>query len=118
MRPAPCLPGLFDQGAPRETKRVNVPRTSVEAYQRTHAETRIATVLSELNSYSIKYCHPPTSAELTQWRHYHSRYSTDDLLYIRRGLSDALAKGLVEHGPSRRCAVSGTQALTWRVRSR
>lgn len=102
---------LFSQDAPRRRKKaVNVPRTSVLAYQEQPRDTRVQHVLEMLPDRSV------TSAELAKMRYWTA--TTDDVLYIRRGLSDALALGLVEHAPARKCAVSGRTCLTWRVRTR
>lgn len=104
----------------REKKAVNVPRTSVEAYQRTHKHTRMADVTLWLSEHIKTRQQYPTSAELARlWGpapYWDGKYIP--ILYVRRGLSDALQKGLVEHAGKRTCTVAGSSALTWKVRSR
>lgn len=117
-----ALPGLYETPERVEltpSKRVNVPRSSVEAYHRTHAGERAATVTRWLWACTM-VAEGMTSAELTArvCRESREACTTERLLYVRRGLSDALAKGLVEHGPKRDCKVAGTLAVTWKVRSR
>jgi hypothetical protein len=101
-------------GAPRRRKAGRVPVTSAVAYQAAHPQTRMTKVLSMLTFVDA----PVTSAELSSrfsgWQWPTMEYT----LYVRRGLSDALSAGLVEHAGKRLCAVSGTLALTWRVVSR
>jgi hypothetical protein len=94
-----------------ERKRGFVPASSVEAYQRTHKDTRVSVVVDLLDG-----LRPTTSAELT--RFYNAYPTTDDLLYVRRGLSDAQKLGLVEHAGKRPCTVAKTLAVTWKVKSR
>jgi hypothetical protein len=62
---------------------------------------------------------PLTSAELAGWMFGHP-VSTDDLLYVRRGLSDAQDAGFVEHVPNgkRKCTVGGCTCVTWKLRTR
>lgn len=62
----------------------------------------------------------PTSAELARWMADEDgiRLTTDHLLSVRRGLSDALKLGLVKHAGERRCAVTGRLCVTWRVVTR
>ncbi len=113
----------------RPRKRVSVPRTSVLAGQAVNRDGRaffIVEFLRQVNHEGIE----PTSAEIAQDAHYggdHSmEFDMEDLapaplaflLHVRRGLSDALARGFVEHAPSRKCAVSGKTCVTWRLRSR
>jgi hypothetical protein len=107
-------------GAPRRKKAGRVPVTSALAYQAAHPNERASAVTFEAESYWHEHSQFPTSAELADW-HARGHGMLGDLtitLWIRRGLSDALAAGLVEHAGKRKCAVSGTLALTWRVVSR
>ena len=113
---------LFPDPSPvRARRRSQVPASSVEAYQRTHADGRVAAVFAWLQE-MVRGQAEPTSAELARWRWrsqgYRGPVSTDCVLYVRRGLSDALAKGLVEHAGKRTCSVAGTSAITWKVRTR
>jgi len=114
-------PSLFNQPAPREKKRGHVPRTSVEAYHQTDVATRSRTVLAWLREWDTRAAHDqvpalwPTSAELAQFA---LPTGLVQLLYIRRGLSDLLATGAVQHAASRRCRVSGRTCLTWRTTGR
>lgn len=109
-------PSLLTDIDQRDRKRINVPRTSVEAGRAVNRDARMNRVLDALSDWVDE----PTSAELASWffQHYVERPTTDQVLYVRRGLSDLLAAGYVEHGPARKCAVSGKKCLTWRVRSR
>jgi len=110
----PCLPGLFaePESTFREKKAVNVPRTSVLAYQERNRTGRVDYVLQAITHLTAA----ATSAELCSQSFGDTR--TDGLLYIRRGLSDALALGLVEHAGQRVCRVSGRTCITWRLRQR
>lgn len=107
----------------REKKRGHVPRTSVAAYEATDASGRMASVLEWLRG-CTQWEQAPTSAELASWRwrrvYAGGSASTDCLLYVRRGLSDARAAGLVEHVPhgERTCRVTGRKSVCWRVRGR
>ena len=113
-------PDLF--GAAPDTARphkaVNVPRTSVLAYQEQKPTERATAVTAWLSACG----QVPTSAELAQWRWttqgHRGDVGLDCLLYTRRGLSDARKLGLVEHAGQRKCAMSGRQCVLWRVRTR
>lgn len=107
---------LFDAPLPRETKRGRVPRSSVLAYRERPRSQRAAWVTAALTEWAGRDDMPPTSAELSA----NLFGERDDLwtLQVRRGLSDALALGLVEHAGERPCAVSGRTCVTWRVVAR
>lgn len=119
-------PTLFD--AQQRTKKwVNVPRTSVAVYRETDSSGRVRRIVDLLSIWHEVMTEDdkmPTSAELSEMIVYRqeewaARWNdTQRLLYVRRGLSDALAKGLVERGPARVCQVSGKKCLTWRIRGR
>lgn len=119
-------PDLFGQApdTSRPHKAVTVPRTSVEACLETDREGRSVRVLERLRGWGMAGRGWPTSAELAAWMSGESKPSTDAVLFVRRGLSDLLADGLVEHAGERPCAVStgrGGRALvckTWKVRTR
>lgn len=112
---------LFDLPASRPRKRGQVTRTSVEAGRAVNRDGRVNDVLTELGAYGIEYCHAPTSAELAGFKQFGGRAKLSGLgvlLTVRRGLSDALAAGFVEHAGERTCAVSGRTCVTWKVRTR
>lgn len=113
---------LLDSVPSAESKhrRINVPRSSVEAYQRTHAHSRMAIVANWLELFVANWRKHPTSAELSDFANGSLGCMSYEmhLLYVRRGLSDALANGLVEHAGKRKCMVAGTLAVTWKVCSR
>lgn len=108
-------PGLFDGHAPRQRKRVNVPSTSVAAYLERPRDGRVAAVVRALESWPGR-----TSMELAEqfYGDPHAKIDTERVWYIRRGLSDALAQGLVEHAGKRACRCIGRVSLTWKVTSR
>lgn len=118
-------PDLFAD-VPRPKKAGRVTATSVLAYQSRPRDARVTTALGAIDRIDQHFDAPATSAELALF--YHQRQSLDfawdrqaplgTLLEIRRGLSDALALGLVEHAGQRVCAVSGKKCLTWKVRTR
>ena len=115
-------PDLFSQAldhAQPHRKPGHVTRSSVLAYQERPRDARAAAVVDALSRYWVVGI-PATSAELAV-EMYGRRERTPPvelLLYVRRGLSDALKLGLVEHAGERKCAVSGRQCVTWRVRGR
>lgn len=111
-------PDLFGQApdTARPHKAGRVVRTSVAAYQERPRDARAAAmVLALMDAPDL-----PTSAELAQWMADEDgiRLTTDHLLSVRRGLSDARKLGLVEHAGERKCAVTGRLCVTWRVRTR
>src|SRR5690606_14428034 len=112
-------PDLFGQApdhAQPHRKPGHVPRSSVLAYQERPRDARAAAmVLALMDAPDL-----PTSAELARWMADEDgiQLTTDHLLSVRRGLSDALKAGLVEHAGERTCAVSGRQCVLWRVRGR
>lgn len=126
----PCLPGLFT--VPETVKPRRVRETSVAVYHavKNALAGRKAEVLRWLEWYRDRHQESPTSAELhraapdaaadceTSGPVFLS--ATDSLLYIRRGISDLQAVGLVEAVPQgkRPCRVSGRTCETWRVRQR
>lgn len=101
----------------RPTKRGHVRETSIAQYQvgRERLRGRAANVLRQLAAYVNRRQVAPTSAELTKGDS--DGYSTDALLYVRRGLSDLQRLGLVQAVPngSRICRVSQRKCETWRV---
>jgi len=104
---------MFTEAARPTRKRVNVPRTSVLAYQERDRSGRVDFVVQAVQMFET----PQTSAEL--WDACVQPKGPDmDIYWIRRGLSDAQKLGLVEHAPSRECQVSGRQCVTWRLRAR
>lgn len=107
---------LLDLPTPRQKKRGHVPASSVAAYLERPRDGRVAAVVEWL---AACWHHHPTSAELALWRWrdqgHRGPVGTDCLLYVRRGLSEALAAGLVSHAGERKCSVSGRTCLTWRV---
>ncbi len=119
-------PDLFTDAPRRRRKAVNVPATSVLAYQEQPRDARVQRSIDWTEAHYRAVGVWPTSAELAQ-SVYEQKAGTDAwfnrapleyLLEVRRGLSDALALGLVEHAPARKCAVSGRTCLTWRVKLR
>jgi hypothetical protein len=114
-------PSLFDGSDKRLKKRGHVPQTSVEAGRDVNRDARMGAVLTWLEDVTL-YRPAPTSAELARWRwvtqNQPGQVSTECLLYVRRGLSDAVAKGFVEHAGTRQCWVTGKRCVTWKTRSR
>ncbi len=106
----PSLLSDLPEWTPR--KRGRVPRTSVDAYRREDRLGRVAAVVEWLSAVGGDR----TAAELARSRGV--AVSTDWLLYVRRGLSDAKAKGLVVKGPARKCEVGGYMVATWRIAHR
>ena len=116
------LPGIFMESHPHRP----VVRTSVLAHQ-AHGgfKGRKADTLEALRRWDFvkpwKLRDPfPTSAELAASMA--DRFGPDDYiearLFVRRGLSDLKACGAVEHGPERKCRVTGERCKTWRVVTR
>jgi hypothetical protein len=79
---------------------------------------RKADVLRWLAHYWNHYQDSPTSAELAKNESPTRMMTTDELLYVRRGLSDLQTHGLVETVEKRRCTVTGRTCRTWRVTQR
>lgn len=105
---------LIDLPVETPKKRVNVPRTSVLAYRNLPTRTksrRIEYALEKVMRWPCMTSLEMLSMDADSW-------DTDAVLFLRRGLSDAKAKGLVEHGPARRCGVSKTKSVTWKVCTR
>ena len=109
--------GLFDGAVARPKKRGAVPRSSVLAYRDVDRESRGAKVLERLCGWAASGSGWPTSAELAAWLS-GGHPDTDTILFVRRGLSDLLSDGLVEHGEMRPCSETGRRCLTWRVVTR
>lgn len=109
----------FALTAPRPRRRGGVQRTSVEAAlaQPRKLDSRIQRAVEMLMAYAFSTQDSPTSLELATWS-YQGGERHKHLLDVRIGLSDAKRQGFVEHTGKRPCAVSGQQALTWRVRQR
>jgi hypothetical protein len=105
-------PSLFTDTPSRPRKRGHVPRSSVLAYRERPRDQRVARVL-ECIANTTSWVRYLTSAELA-WEMF-GRTDTDAVLYVRRGLSDALRDGLVAHAGQRECAVSGRTCLLWRT---
>lgn len=105
--------------ARREKVRKRVRDVSVKQYQdgRERFTGRKANVLRWLAGYYNRRNEWPTSAELAvhvepavgAWDY------TAGLLYVRRGLSDLQAAGVVEANGARECRQSGRVCETWRV---
>lgn len=115
----------FDFSAPvREKKRGRVPRTSVVMAQALHdggyLEHREREMLHALTGWTCVHASGfmPTSAELAAYHGGVLMPTTDDKLYVRRGLSALLAKGAVEHAGERVCVVTKRRCVCWRVVSR
>lgn len=118
-------PFLFDP--PPDTscphKAVTVPRTSVLAYQERPRNARAAEAVRVLAWCYERTGQLPTSAELASWVSgggVQAPFASalEQRMWYRRGLSDALKLGLVEHAGERRCAVTGRLCVTWRVVTR
>lgn len=107
-------PSLWDRPVGRPTKTVNVPTSSVEAWRALPEREK-----NRRTSYVVELVrsHPGLTSKELACVGNDSR-TTDYVLWVRRGLSDALAKGLVEHAGKRICTVAGTMAICWKVRSR
>ncbi len=107
---------MFDSGMPHRP----VIRTSVLAWEAHGGFTgRKKAVMDTLNIYSESGL-APTSGEMAAG-HYSTfgpRDWTACLLFVRRGLSDLLACGAVEHGPSRLCGTTNEHCVTWRIVTR
>jgi hypothetical protein len=103
-------------GKRRQRKAGRVVKTSVLAWlasDRTGRAVSAARMLRKLKR-------DVTSAELTRmvcgpasWR-----LPLERVLNMRRGLSDALARGAVVHAGKRRCTETGRMCVTWRVATR
>lgn len=105
-------PSLLSDISRRARKHGRVTATSVEAYRQVDAKGRSRAVLEMVTDWQASG-ESGTSAELAgYWA------TTDEVLYVRRGLSDLLKLGAVEHGPSRTCRISGKTCLTWIVKHR
>jgi hypothetical protein len=110
----------------REKQQRHVPASSRLTYQAEQGRIgkRAEAVKTWLEMFDGEWASMhPTSAELTYWvaglAATHSQPpSTDDLLYVRRGLSDLQKSGVAEHAGTRSCRVSGKQATTWRLKTR
>lgn len=100
--------------SPRTTRRrASIPPSSVVAYQSRPRDQRIQDAVEAARLFPG--C---TSAELAKWHFQHRDVTTDDKLYLRRGLADAKKLGLVEHAGKRVCGVAGTLAMTWKIKQR
>lgn len=121
-------PDLFTDQPRRRTKAGHVRTTSRLAHQEGLArfdkrEALTAGVLvawTERNDALAMPQFPLTSAELAGYYFTSSpsqRVPLEQLLYIRRGLSDLQTKGAVEAVPhgQRRCRVTGRKCETWRL---
>lgn len=118
-------PGLFSSSpVPRTRKAGHVPRSSVIAGQQVNRDGRAHAVVEWLTQLERYMNRSPTSAELARYRWidqgHRGPVGLECVLFTRRGLSDALARGFVEHVPhgERKCAVSGKTCVTWRLRTR
>lgn len=109
-------PLLLEDVPRRRRKAINVPRTSVLAGQAVNKDARVSRILGEL--VSLEDADHPTSHELASAWTWPDAPSLAQLLEVRRGLSDALAAGLVEHAGERKCSISGRRCKTWRLRQR
>jgi hypothetical protein len=99
----------------RRTKKAGrVTRTSVLAWlesDRKGRDVRVTRMLSGRNG-------EMTSAELARRAFRSDKGALWLLLYVRRGLSDAMARGAVVHAGKRRCTETGRICVTWRVATR
>jgi hypothetical protein len=109
----------LDLAPARLKKRANVPRSSRLTYQAEQGRIgkRGDLVRGWLKSHAT-VTDAPTSAELARWVFGEDFEPVADALYVRRGLSDLQSAGVAEHGPMRRCRVSGRTCVTWRLRHR
>ncbi len=106
-------PSLLDDLPERKPrKRGRVTKTSVAAFRATPRTGRAAAVVEWLARHEGDWTAAEVVSSATR------QWSTDALLYVRRGLSDALAKGLVERGPARECRIQGNRVVTWRIAHR
>lgn len=119
------LPGLSPSEQKREKIRKRVRPTSRGQYAvgREKFRGRKANVLRWLAAFYNRWQQNPTSAELADYSTGYEMLLKDWmslLLYVRRGLSDLQAAGLVESVPhgDRKCAVTESKCCTWRVRQR
>jgi hypothetical protein len=115
----------FDFTAPTERKpwkRVRETSKATYAIGRQRFTGRRADVLRWLAAMWNRHNASPTSGELAS--HGASEFLGRSwdwvLLYTRRGLSDLLKTGIVEHVPNgvRRCTRTHSACETWRVRER
>ncbi len=110
----PPLPGCE---VPRTHKIVRT--TSKLAYDigREQFKGRKGDTLRYLAAWWNRWQTSPTSAELTKWAPVGWSSWDYGVLYIRRGLSDLKADGIVEPVPNgeRECAVTHHRCETWRV---
>ena len=114
---------------PTEKKpRVRVRETSKAAYAdgRARFTGRRANVLRWLaHHFNARAAHP-TSAELAHFAVEDSDFYdetkfqvfSEAVLYVRRGISDLQASGVIEPSVPRVCGVTGRMCHTWRVVSR
>lgn len=112
---------LFDLPASRPRKRGQVTRTSVEAGRAVNRDGRVAMVSGMVEWIHEVYGTHPTSAEVAgviYGNGHKSRVGLAKVLHVRRGLSDALRKGFVEHAGERTCAVSGRTCVVWKLKTR
>jgi hypothetical protein len=105
----------------RAWKRVRT--TSATAYElgRESFNGRKAEVLRWLAAYWNRFNESPTSDELAQWTEglpERTREGLDQLLYVRRAISDLQDCGVVEAVTPRKSRVSGRVCETWHVRER
>lgn len=103
---------LFDLINPEPSRSRWVPDTSKAAHREAVAEGRIGK-RSEMVLAALIHRGGATSAELAG-----EGATLERVLFIRRGLSDLLAQGLVCKGEDRRCTVTGRTCNTWKVASR
>jgi hypothetical protein len=108
----------LDVPTPRRHRTVR--DTSVQQYAvgREQFTGRKADVLRWLAHYWNHYQESPTSAELARHESPTLRPTTDEILFVRRGLSDLQTVGLVETVEKRKCAVTGATCHVWRIRQR
>lgn len=113
-------PSLLDLPVPKRHKTTRQTSRAAYAHGREHFTGRRADVLRHLSAWWNRFQLSPTSAELAMWTRgdYPALDWTAHLLRIRRGLSDLMLTGIIEHVPQgqRACDVSGELCETWRVR--
>lgn len=93
--------------------------TSVLAYQSVDSAGRMKLVVGMVRQYRWSHDQDPTVRELADSSIASARRdATAWKQHLACGLSEALAHGLVEHGESRACSISGRKSLVWKLKTR